>query len=92
LIFKNQPGAQLPLSELSSLMATRLSERGELSFDLAEDLLYIIVIPVDFMAFQTKDIRNASRTWRSSRLGTPSMPFAFIGLCRIGRQASFSLP
>jgi hypothetical protein len=63
-----------------------------MAFDLAEDFFHSIVIPVDLMTFQTRDIRNASRSWLLLlRLVTLSMPFAFIGLCRY-RQASFSLP
>ena len=65
-------------------MAMRLSERGELGFDLAEDFLYTIVIPVDFMTFQG---RGHSEEFRGSWLVSHfvALPFAFGGLYGIDK-------
>jgi hypothetical protein len=68
-----------------------LSERREWRLILPRIFFTALVIPVDLMTFQTKDIRSASRSWQLFRLATLSMPYAIIGLCRY-RQASFSLP
>jgi hypothetical protein len=71
---------------VTGMLAFRAENVG---FDLAADFLYSIVIPVDLMTFQTRDIRNTSKSWQLFRLVTLSMAFAFIGLCRY-RQAPFS--
>jgi hypothetical protein len=80
---------EFPLTKLSKLYRRcGFPSRARHGFDLAADFLYRIVIPIDLMTFQTRDIRNSSRSWLSFHLATLSMPFALIGLCRY-RQASF---
>jgi hypothetical protein len=81
----------LPNPALASL--SELSIRNgmpRVGFDLAADFLYSIVVFVDFMSFQARDIRSTWKKLVGAALGGASTPFAFIGSYRY-RQAFFLL-
>ena len=78
----NQPLAQFSLGELSVRNGNAAFRAESVGFNLAADFLYSIVIPVDLMTFQTRDIGILRRSWLVLR---------FIVLCRRYRQASLWL-
>jgi hypothetical protein len=64
---------------------------GERGFDLAADFLYSIVVSVDFMTFQMRDIVSASEKLVDARHSGTSMPFTSFGWCRY-RHGVFLAP
>jgi hypothetical protein len=77
-------------ASFKSVLAMPLSERRAWVFDLAANFLYSIVIPVDLMTFQTRDISNTSKKLAGVLLVALKMPCACFVRCRY-RQASLSL-
>ena len=65
-----EPLAQFSLGELSVRNDNAAFRAESVGFDLAADFLYRIVIPVDLMTFQTRDIRNTSKKLAGATLGS----------------------